>query len=66
MKRLLFLTQYFYILRMIKEILLSEEIFEIEFLPHLRVFRSRESKNYVFSIWSLSLCVSASSITQKK
>ena len=52
---------------MVKKVLFLGRIFEIEILMDLHVMKTPESKNQIFSIWSVCMCVSVSviSITQK-
>ena len=52
---------------MIEKVLFWGQIFEIEILMDLHVMKTPESKNQIFSIWSVCMCVSVSviSITQK-
>ena len=42
------------------------QIFEMEILMELHVLRSPESKNHIFSKWSVCAYVSVISITQKQ
>ena len=53
---------------MVEKVLYLSQIFEMESLTVLQIFKDSESENQIYSNWALSLCVCVSviSITQKK
>ena len=51
---------------MVKEVLFLGQIFEMEISMDWHVMRTPESKNRIFSVWSLCVCMSVISITQKQ
>ena len=53
---------------MVEKVLYLSQIFEMESLTVLQIFKDSESENQIYSNWALSLCVCVSviSITEKQ
>ena len=57
-EKILFISFYFFLPNvMVEKVLFLGQIFEMEILMDLHVMRTSESKNHIFSIWSVCTCV---------
>ena len=59
----LFTFSYLY---MAEKVLLLGQIFEMEILMNLHVLWFSESQYHIFSVWSVYMCMSVISLTQKQ